>query len=46
MYLSLLLIQETQDSSPQKDSALFRQQLFYLQTSSEMLEKGVLKADD
>jgi hypothetical protein len=39
MYLSLLLIQETQDFSLQKGSALFRQQLFYLQTSSEMSKK-------
>jgi hypothetical protein len=33
------LIQETQDSSPQKGSASLQQQLFNLQTSSEMLKK-------
>jgi hypothetical protein len=32
------LIQESQDSSPQEGSASFQQQLFYLQTSSEMLK--------
>jgi hypothetical protein len=34
----LLSIQETQDSSPQKGSASFRQHLFYLESSSEMLK--------
>jgi len=41
MYLSLILIQENQDSSPQEGSALFQQQLFYLQTSSEMLKTAL-----
>jgi hypothetical protein len=38
------LIQESQDSSPQEGSALFQQQLSYLQTSSKSL-KTALKAE-
>jgi hypothetical protein len=44
MYSSLILIQESQDSSPQEGSALFQQQLSYLQTSSESL-KTAFKAE-
>jgi hypothetical protein len=38
------LIQESQDSTPQEGSALFQQQLSYLQTSSEIL-KTALKVE-